>query len=289
MRAMIDLAILFAILSLMLGGLNEVVFKRYSARERSRGMMISGIGMVWILLLAGDIALRGDTIDFDQAGLTYGLVAGLIVAVANILLLESLKHMEVSLGSTIYRLNTILVVILSIAFLGEIMTLPKVSGIACGVIAVLLLYRHQTSHGDQAELKLGLVLVIIGALLRAIYGVVTKAALNAGTDMDLLLLTSALCWAVSGLVYARFIEHRYAITRQKIAYALLSGCLVYGIVRTLLAALALGEASVVITIANLSFLMALLVALILKMERLSGRKLLAMGFAVSAIVLLTRA
>ena len=54
------------------------------------------------------------------------------------------------------------------------------------------------------------------------------------------LLTSALCWIVSGLIYARFVEKRYAITRTKILYSLLSGCLVYGIVRTLLAALALG-------------------------------------------------
>jgi drug/metabolite transporter (DMT)-like permease len=286
---MVDLAILFAILSLMLGGLNEVVFKRYSAGERSRGMMISGIGVVWLLLLAFDVALRGDSIDIDQTGLAYGLVAGFIVAVANILLLEALKHMEVSLGSTIYRLNTIAVVILSIIFLGEIMTLLKVSGIACGVIAVLLLYRHQTSQGHQGKLKLGLGIVLTGALCRAVYGVVTKAGLNAGSDMDLLLLTSALCWVVSGLFYARFIERRYAITRQKIVYSVLSGCLVYGIVRTLLAALALGDASVVITIANLSFLMALLVALMLKMERLSGRKFLAMGFAISAIALLTLA
>jgi len=56
-----------------------------------------------------------------------------------------------------------------------------------------------------------------------------------------------------------------------------------------LSALSLGDASIVITIANLSFLMALSVALILKMKRFSGRKLAAMGFAVSAIVLLTRA
>ena len=285
---MVDLAILFALLSLMLGGLNEVVFKRYSARERSRGMMISGIGLVWILLLTVDVGLRSDAIDIDPAGLAYGLVAGLFVAVANILLLESLKHMEVSLGSTIYRLNTIAVVILSILFLGEAMTMLKATGIAFGVIAVLLLYRHQTSHGDHRELRLGLGLVLTGALCRAIYGVVSKAGLSAGSDMDLLLLTSALCWVLSGLFYARFIERRYAITRKKIVYSVLSGCLVYGIVRTLLAALALGEASVVITIANLSFLMALLVAMMLKMERLSGRKLLAMGFAIGAIVLLTR-
>ena len=154
---------------------------------------------------------------------------------------------------------------------------------------MILLYRHQRLQGGYAELKLGLAMITNGALCRAVYGVVTKAGLDAGSDMDLLLLISALCWVVSGFLYARFVEYRYSITRTKIEYSLLSGCLVYGIVRTLLIALSLGDASVVITVANLSFLMALLVALALKMERLSRRKILAMGFAVSAIALLTQA
>ena len=286
---MIDAAILFAILSLIFGGLNEVVFKRYSAKIRSRGMMICGIGMVWALLLLVDVSIRGGSITVSTSGLTYGVIAGLVVALANILLLESLRHMEVSLGSTIYRLNTVLVVLLSVLFLGEVMTLVKLAGIACGVFAVLLLYRHQRGLGDAQELRLGLYLVFCGALCRAIYGVVSKAGLSAGADMDLLLLISALCWIVSGLIYARFVERRYAITREKVGYSILSGCLVYGIVRSLLSALALGDASVVITIANLSFLMALVVALLLKMEKLNPRKIIAMGFAVGAIVLLTRA
>ncbi len=286
---MIDMAILFAVFSLMLGGLNEVVFKRYSAKIRSRGVMISGIGLVWTLLLLIDVSIRGDTIEFSTTGISYGLIAGLFVAVANLLLLESLRHMEVSLGSTIYRLNTIVVVILSVIFLGEVMSLIKLAGIACGVVAVLMLYRHQRSQGGHHELKLGVALVVTGALCRGVSGVVTKAGLVAGSDMDLLLLISALCWVVSGFFYARFVEHRYAITRTKIEYSILAGCLVYGIVRTLLSALSLGEASVGITIANLSFLMALLVALALKMERISGRKILAMVLAVSAIALLTQA
>ncbi len=286
---MMDLAILLAVASLMLGGLNEVVFKRYSGKVRSRGMLIAGVGLVWTLLIGVELLLRADTIEFSRAGLGFGLVAGFAVALANLLLLESLRHMEVSLGSTIYRLNTVAVVILSILFLDEILSLTKLGGIGCGVVAVLMLYRQQKIDTDHSALRLGLVLVIGGALCRAVYGVVSKAGLQQGVDMDLLLVTSAIFWIVSGLAYARFKEKRYAINRAKIVYSLLSGCLVYGIVRTLLAALARGEASVVITIANLSFLMALAVALVLKMERLNLRKLLAMGFAVSAIALLARA
>ena len=286
---MFDLAILFAVLSLVFGGLNEIVFKRYSAQQRSRGMMISGVGVVWSILLFVDVYLRGDQIVFVNGAGLYGLGAGIVVAAANILLLESLRHMEVSLGSTIYRLNTIAVVILSVLLLGENMTFAKLAGVACGIISVLLLYRHHYSIGKTDSLKLGLTLVIIAAFLRAAYGIITKAGLTQGADADALMLIAALSWVVSGLLYAIIIEHRYAITRKKIVYALISGCLVYGIVRSLVTALSYGEASVVITVANLSFLMALLVALVLKMEKLSLRKVAAMSFAVGAIAMLTQA
>jgi drug/metabolite transporter (DMT)-like permease len=282
-------AILFAILSLVFGGLNEIVFKRYSARVRSRGMMISGVGLVWCILLSLDVTVRGDSILLDQSTWLYGLAAGVCVAIANILLLESLRHMEVSLGSTIYRLNTIAVVILSIVFLNESLSVFKLVGVVCGVVAGLLLYRHQNSSGIYTTLNTGVLLVILGALLRAIYGVVTKAGLSAEADANGMILISAVCWIVSGLLYAVLIEHRYSITRQKLSYSLVSGLLVYGIVRTLVMALSLGEASVVVPIANMSFLMALLVALVMKMEVLSVKKAVAMVFAVTAILLLTQA
>ena len=250
-------------------------------------MLISGVGVVWTGMLLLDLSIRGEVLQFNPATWNYGISAGICVAIANILLLESLRHMEVSLGSTIYRLNTIAVVLLSILFLGEIITLIKLAGIACGVVAVLFLYRQQHSDGLHATLKTGLIIVVAGALLRAIYGVLTKAGLLNGANADSLMLISAICWIGSGLIYAIGIEKQYSITRQKLAYSVVSGLLVYGIVRTLVAALTYGEASIVITIANMSFLMALLVAVVLKMEVLNWRKIIAMFFAVSSIALLS--
>ena len=252
-------------------------------------MMICGVGVVWTFLLIIDVTIRGDAIVFTQATWLFGLVAGIIVAIANILLLESLRHMEVSLGSTIYRLNTIAVVFLSVMFLDETLSFIKLAGVVCGVIAVLLLYRQQHSSGAHSTLKTGLIIVVTGALLRAVYGVVTKAGLSQGADADALMLISAICWIISGLLYAVLIEGRYSITRAKLVYSLVSGIFVYGIVKTLVSALSLGEASVVITIANMSFLMSLLVALVLKMEVLSPKKIIAMLFAISAITLLSYA
>jgi uncharacterized membrane protein len=140
-------AIIFALLSLVIGGLNEVVFKRYSARERSRGMMISGVGVVWTFLLIIDTSIRGDAIVFTQATWWFGLVAGIIVAIANILLLESLRHMEVSLGSTIYRLNTIAVVFLSVIFLGATGSRASLEGIPRQLVAWTEPFHIANSYG----------------------------------------------------------------------------------------------------------------------------------------------
>ena len=44
--------ILFATLSMFFAGLNDVVFKRYSTKDRSRGMYVLGIGIIWTVLHA---------------------------------------------------------------------------------------------------------------------------------------------------------------------------------------------------------------------------------------------
>jgi uncharacterized membrane protein len=72
-----------------------------------------------------------------------------------------------------------------------------------------------------------------------------------------------------------------------VAYACVSGLLVFLIVNFLIAAIARGEASVVIPIANLSFVAAMLISVALGMEHLSGRKITAIGCAMAAIGLLS--
>ena len=285
---MISGAVAFALLSLFFSGINDVVFKRYSRKLRSRGMLICGIGIVWTLLQWLEIQIFHGAVEFDRVTWIYGGLAGVCVALANIGLLEALRHMDVSLGSTIYRLNTIGVVVLSLVFLHESLSLLKFSGIILGIAAVLVLNRMDHGDGQSRWLNIGLFVMVGAALLRAAYGVVSKAGLTAGASADTMILISSVCWIISGIGYAVFVEHRYAVTRQKIAYSLVSGCLVFIIVKTLITALALGEASVVVPIANMSFLVALIVAVLFKMERLNPRKILAMGMAAGAIILLTR-
>jgi drug/metabolite transporter (DMT)-like permease len=250
-------------------------------------MLVFGIGLVWVLLQCFTLLWKGAIPHTDATTLIYGLLAGAILTLSNILLIESLTHIEVSLGSTIYRLNTVGVALLSFLFLHEDFRLMKLVGIGSGVLAVLLLAHQSRESTDGRSHGLFLGIVIIASLLRAIYGVISKAGLNHGADAETMLLIAAGSWVIGGFLYARLREGRFRITGKKAAYALISGLLVYLIVNFLIAAVARGEASVVIPIANLSFVAALLISVVLGMERLSAKKLIAVGCAIVSIWLLS--
>jgi drug/metabolite transporter (DMT)-like permease len=282
-------AIAFALASFLFAGVNDLVFKRYAlGGTRSRGMLVLGIGVVWSALQLAATALRGEPLSLDPVTLRYGVAAGALLVVSNLLLLESLAHVDLSLGSTIYRLNTVGVVALSWLLLGERLGGAKAGGVALGLGAVLLLSHRPARHARGRE-GLFVLAVVLASLLRAGYGVTTRQAMLSHASRPGLLLLVSGSWIVGGALYAVLREKRLQLTREKAIYSALSGTLVFIIVSTLLLAVERGEASVVIPIANMSFVVALGASLLTGMERLTPRKGLAVAFAAGAIVLLSRA
>jgi drug/metabolite transporter (DMT)-like permease len=277
----------FALLSMLFAGLNDIIFKKYSAKERSRGMYVLGIGVVWAVLQIAFMRTEHSSFDVGQRSIVYGLVAGALLTASNILLIESLTHINVSLGSTVYRLNTIGVVILSFLFLREVVGSLELFGIVLGVCSVLLMYAGGARGNREGKAATFFWLAIAASLCRALYGVVSKAGLTAQAERQSILLLAALCWIVGGACYAGFVEKRFVMTKKKIGYSLLSGCLVFCIVNFLMLGLAHGQASVVIPIANMSFIVALFISLALKLEVLTARKFIAACLAIVSILLLS--
>ena len=99
---------------MLFAGLNDVIFKKYSVKAHSQGLYICGIGVVWTFIQAMVVVLGKEVLAYTPATFIFGLIAGLTLCLSNILLLECFKHLDISVGSTIYRLNTIWVVIISL-------------------------------------------------------------------------------------------------------------------------------------------------------------------------------
>ena len=278
----------YALLSLMFAAVNDVVYKRYATKDRSRGAYVFGIGLVWLLLQVPTAFARGVEFPLATVTLGCGLAAGLMLTASNLLLLESLTHIDASLGSTVYRLNTMGVVVLALLFLDETLGVYKGLGIVAGVVAVFLLYRRdahcQTTH---RTFLLYFSLAVAASLFRACYGVTSKAGLLHGADLQPMLVLGALSWIVGGVGYAILREKRFRVTGKKALYSGLSGVFVFLIVNFLLLAIEHGQASTVIPIANMSFILALVLSVVLRMERFTPRKLAAVAAAACSILLLS--
>jgi len=279
----------FALLSMIFAGIYDVVCKRYSARERSRGMYVLGIGLTWAVMQLLWMLIIGVPFHTESTTISFGLIAGILLTASNLLLVEGLTHIDVSLGSTVYRLNTIGVVLLSYLVLNESIGSFKLAGIVVGIIAILLMYGNGKSTRSHGKSLLFFWIVVCASLCRALYGIVSKAGLSAHADAQSMLLLVAVCWIVGGGCYAKGIEKRFIVTRKKIAYSLLSGFLVFCIVNFLIEGLKTGQASIIIPIANMSFVVALLLSAALKTERLTVRSATAAGLAVVSILLLFNA
>jgi drug/metabolite transporter (DMT)-like permease len=283
-------AILFALLSLFFAGLLDVVYKRYSRKERSRGTYVFGIGVVWCVLQTAALAMGEEALIVDATSIRYGLFAGLCLTLSNLLLLESLTHINISLGSTVYRLNTIGVVVMAFLFLGEALGGIKLLGVGLGIVAVGLLYRPDPtamSEENRGRFLPFFLMAVAASLFRAGYGVITRGGIVHQADPQTMLLLCALSWIVGGAFYARLREGRFLLTKKKVGYALVSGVLVFLVVDFLMLAVKYGEASIVIPIANMSFVMAMLLSVLLRFEPFSLRKGVAMVVACLAIAALT--
>ena len=79
---------MFALLSLFSACLHDVVYKRYSRKDRSRGTYAFGIGVVWCVLQAVTLAVSGELLVVDTPSIRYGLFAGLCLTLSNLLLVE---------------------------------------------------------------------------------------------------------------------------------------------------------------------------------------------------------
>jgi len=282
-------AVTFALLSLAAAGCLDVSFKRFSRKSRSRGIYVAFCGVSWTMLQLVYFVSQDIAITFDGITLGYGIVAGLVLALANLLLIESLTHLHVSMGSTIYRLNTIGVIILSVLVLGEPLGMLKVLGVMCGIFAVWVLYERPRG-GDTVKGAVAFFwLAVAASALRAIFGVVAKDGLSAGADADAMLLLYAMAWIPCGLVYAWRREGQVRITASKLAYGAVSGLLLCLTANFIIAAMTTGDASVVVPIANLSFVVALLISTAMGMEALTLRKGGAIAVAGIAIFLLAQA
>ena len=281
-------AITFALLSLFSAGCLDVSFKRYSRKARSRGIYLAICGVTWTALQITYFVSQNVALIFNFVTLIYGSAAGIILALANLLLIESLTALNLSMGSTIYRLNTVAVVFLSLIILAEPMNALKSLGVIMAIAAVWMLHERADYQALQSGLGVFIWIAIIASALRGIFAIIAKLGMAAGAHSDTALLIYAISWILAGLIYAIWREDNIRVTTPKIAYGVISGTLLCMTANFVILAIARGDVSTVVPIANLSFVVAFCLSAAFGMELFTRRKAGALVSATAAIFLLAR-
>lgn len=248
---------------------------------RSRGGFVCLVGVFFLLAL---ILLPQNWSNWE-AVLLWGSISGFFSVAGNILLIEAMGKQSAGLCSTIYRFNMIFVVVGAFFLFGEKISPMQLAGIVLALLAILAFL----PFGDVLlASKSGFYLAVIAAILRAGMGLSYKYAFNNDVDKNALIIVNSFWWILGGALYAFVREKKFDWIKDKkvLAYSAISGLLVAGIVFCMAGSVNLGDVSVVLPIAQMSFLITFILGVIFLHEKAGMKKIAALICGTAAILML---
>ena len=277
------MAVVYALFCLLFAAVNDLVFKKYADRFGARGAFVSLIGLVWFVLM---VWLPWGVDSDVGATVLWGAISGAFSLSANLLLMEAMKRESAGMCSTLYRLNLIFVVAGAFWWLGESVSAMQIVGILLALLAILAFF-PASSHLFSVR-SAGFYLALLAAILRAGMGLSYKYGFTHGADANGVVVINSLFWLFGGMAYALVLERRASIRdRSLLSYGVFSGLLVSGIVFFMAASLRHGDASVVLPIAQMSFIGTFILSIAFMGEVFSLRKLSAVLSGAAAVILLS--
>ena len=291
-----ETGILYALLSLAGTALNDFVFKLFAREKRPQGIFVAIIGVIWFLFLLVFQRLPLEGVHLGNT-LFWGCLSGLFSAGGNILLIASMRVLPAGTCSTIYRLNLVPVILGAWLFLGETPSLLQWIGAFCALFAVMFFSMAGREENGKSKGKRGkmvlraFIMVVAAMLMRAGMGLSYRYGCQHGASRDWVTLINSLFWIAGGLFYALLMRERFGWQTIKhhhlIRYGMISGTLVVLAIVFMSLSLQYGKASVVLPIAQMSFIVTWLLSRIFLHEKFSIFVLLALLSGTAAVILLS--
>jgi len=218
----------------------------------------------------------------------WGMGAGCFVFIALYNFARALKGGSVSLIAPIFRLSFTVTTALAVLLLGEALNAWKLAGLTAALCALWLLLGGESTVGaptaNRAALTRAVVAMAAMGVANFLYKVGaatggTPATFIAGQAAAFVPLTTLFAWKVDGALRPPRSGWRYA---GAAAFLFLAGLVM------LFESLSRGEASVLVPISQLGFVVSAAVGMSFMREPFTARKGAGLACAVAALVLLAR-
>ena len=275
--------IAFAVVAMICYGLSDFVYKRAAAASIRADRFL--MAQAWCFLpLVILYALATHRLVFVPAAL-WGSVAGAFIFVAFYFFIRSLGVGAVSTNATIFRMNFVVTVFLVIAFLGERLTLAKVAGLALALLATWLLVGGGADAHDargQARRR-SLVQVAIATLAFGASTFFHTLGLRRGVPPETLAVAQAALFMPLATAVVYIADHNLSPPLLALKYGAAAAIALFGATIFLLHGIAVGQASVLVPIAQMGFIVAALLGIFVLREQVTLRKAVGLAAALAAL------
>jgi uncharacterized membrane protein len=277
--------IVYAIVAMVCYGLGDFIYKQGAAAGIRADHFL--MAQAWFFgPLVTLYALATGRLELEPAAL-WGSLAGAFIFIGFYFFIRSLATGAVSTNASIFRMNFIVTVFLVVVLLGEPLTPSKIVGLALALLATWLLVGTGAGSAPAKESRRrSLVQVGIATLAFGTSTFFHTVGLRHGAVPETLAVTQAALFVplATGVVYVT--DRRLPPPLITFRYGVAAAIALFGATIFLLRGVALGQASVLVPIAQMGFIIAALLGIFVLRERLTIRKAIGLVSALAALAVL---
>jgi drug/metabolite transporter (DMT)-like permease len=280
-------AIGFALAAMVMNGLTDFVFKK-AAEGSMRGQfrmyhfIVAQSCVFWMLMMVYGV-VSGQLIPGPHMWL--GALAGVFMFIGFTSFAWSLRHGSISINAPIFRLNFLVTAALAILLLGEPPVPVKLAGLALALAAIWLLIGSGGGGiaGLSPEARRSLLLAVVATLSLGAGNTVHKVGLSMGGTPATQLATHAFVYLILSIIVTVREDGGLKIPASVWPVAASGATLGACAFVMMMQGLTIGQASVIVPIAQMGLVVSATLGVVVLKERLTGRKLMGLAAAVAAL------
>src|SRR3954452_17586457 len=274
-------AFVYAIVAMVCYGVSDFIYKQAATAGIRADHFLMAQGWLFCPLVIV-YALATHTLVLDPAAL-WGSLAGAFVFIGFFCFIRSLAIGSVSTNASIFRLNFIVTVLLVVIWLGEPLTAAKIIGLALALLATWLLLGAGAKRATVDATRRSLLLVAIATLAFGTSNFFHTMGLRHGALPETRALAQAARVMPLATVVVYVVDRKLQPPSVTFKYSVPAAIGLLDATISLLRSVAEGQASVLVPIAQMGFVVAALLGIFVLREPVTARKLIGLATALAAL------